>query len=291
MKPSAFDYFDPKSVTEAIKLLERYGDEGKLLAGGQSLVPMMNFRVARPKVLIDINGIKALQYIREKGKTLAIGALTRESELEASPMVRARCPILAKAVSYIGHVPVRTRGTIGGSLAHADPSAEIPTVICALNGQMKVVGRSRRKTLGPEEFFLTYLTSALEPSEILVEVRVPTLPPGTGWSFMELSRRHGDFAIVAVAVVLFKGKGKVCKEARIALGGVAPTPIRAAEAEALLAGQKVTDSLIREAAQKAAEATEPESDYHASAGYRRDMARVFTQRALSEAWTMVKEGK
>ena len=291
MKPSAFDYFDPKSVTEALKLLERYGDEGKLLAGGQSLVPMMNFRVARPKVLIDINGIKALQYIREMGKTLAIGALTRESELEASPVVRGRCPILAKAVSYIGHAPVRTRGTIGGSLAHADPSAEIPTVICALNGQMKVVGRSARKTLGPEEFFLTYLTSGLDPSEILVEVRVPTLPPGTGWSFMELSRRHGDFAIVAVAAVLFKGKGKACKEARIALGGVAPTPIRAAEAEAVLAGQKVTDSLIREAAQKAAAATEPESDYHASAEYRREMARVFTQRALSEAWTMVKGGK
>jgi CO/xanthine dehydrogenase FAD-binding subunit len=290
MKPSAFDYFDPKGVKEAIKLLERYGDEGKLLAGGQSLVPMMNFRVARPKVLIDINGIRALQYIRQSGKALAIGALTRESELEASQLVTGRCPILAKAVSYIGHTAIRTRGTVGGSLAHADPSAEIPTVICALNGQMKVVGISGKRTLGPEEFFLTYLTTSLDPTEILVEVRVPTLPVGTGWSFMELSRRHGDFAIVAVAVVLYRGRAKACKEARIALGGVAPTPIRAADAEGVLAGQKITEALIQEAAMKAAEATEPESDYHASAEYRRDMARVFTQRALREAWSMVKGG-
>jgi CO/xanthine dehydrogenase FAD-binding subunit len=291
MKPSAFEYFTPFTVPEAVELLQRHGDEAKILAGGQSLVPMMNFRVARPKVLVDINRIKELDYIREEKDELVIGGLVRERTLEVSPLVQKKCPILAEAISYIGHLPIRTRGTIGGSLAHADPSAEIPVVICGLGGKMKVVGPSGERTLRADEFFLTYLTSALEPAEILAEVRIPTLPTNTGWSFMELSRRHGDFGIVVVASILFMENRELCRKASIALGGVAPTPIRAVEAENLLAGRRLTQELIAEAGVKAAQATDPESDYHASAGYRKDMARAFTRRSLREAWNKVKGGK
>jgi carbon-monoxide dehydrogenase medium subunit/2-furoyl-CoA dehydrogenase FAD binding subunit len=291
MKPSAFEYFTPLTLPEAVELLQVHGDEAKILAGGQSLVPMMNFRVARPKILIDINKVKELVYIREEKDELVVGSLVRERALEVSSLVGKKCPILAEAISQIGHLPVRTRGTIGGSLVHADPSAEIPVVICALGGRMKVVGPTGERALAADEFFLTYLTSALEPGEILVEVRIPTLPANTGWSFMELSRRHGDFGIVVVASILFMENKELCRKASIALGGVGPTPLRAAAAEKILAGQKLTEELIREAGVKAAGATEPESDYHASAEYRKDMARVFTQRSLQEAWTRVKGGK
>jgi 2-furoyl-CoA dehydrogenase FAD binding subunit len=291
MKPSAFEYFNPQSVQEAIDLLNRYGDEAKIIAGGQSLVPMMNFRLARPEILIDINGIKELEYIKTEGNELVIGALTRERDIEQNPLVLEKWPFLSKAISFIGHSAIRNRGTIGGSLVHADPSAEIPTSLCALNGKIKVVGPSDEKILQPEEFFLTYLTTSLEPSDLLVEVRITALPKKTGWSFMELSRRSGDFAIVAVGILLFMEKAGVCKEARISMGGVAPTPIRAEEAEALLGGQKITDKLIAAAAQEAAEATDTEPDYHASAEYRMDMARVFVQRGLQEAWDRVNGGQ
>ncbi len=291
MKPSAFEYFTPSTVREAIELLRSHGDEAKILAGGQSLIPMMNFRVARPKVLIDINKIKELDYIREEKGELVIGGLTRERTLEVSSVVKKKCPILAEAISYIGHLPIRTRGTIGGSLVHADPSAEIPIIVCGLGGKMKVVGPSGERTLGADEFFLTYLTSALEASDILVEVSILTLPANAGLSFMEFSRRHGDFGIVAVASILYLENKGLCRQASIALGGVAPTPMRAVEAESLLAGRVITEELIKEAGVKAAQATDPESDYHASAEYRKDMARVFTQRSLKEAWNKAEGGK
>jgi carbon-monoxide dehydrogenase medium subunit/2-furoyl-CoA dehydrogenase FAD binding subunit len=236
-----------------------------------------------------MNRIDGLRYIREEGGELAIGALSRERELETSPLIREKCPMLAEAVSQIGHLPVRTRGTVGGSLVHADPSAEIPTVACALGARMKVVGPAGERTLAPEEFFLTYLTSALEPSEILVEVRFPIIPPKSGWAFVELSRRHGDFAIVAVATLLSM-KGDLCEGATIALGGVGPTPLRAEEAERTLVHAPITEARIEEAAGKAAEAAEPESDYHASAEYRKDMARVFVKRGLKAALQMTKGG-
>ena len=290
MKPSAFEYLAPETVEEAIDLLGRYGEEAKILAGGQSLVPIMNFRLGRPEVLIDINRIKELDYIKEEGDELVIGALTRERDLELSPRVQKRCPLLAKAISFIGHVPIRNRGTIGGSLVHADPSSEIPTATCALDAKMRVVGPSGERILGPEEFFLTYLTTSLEPSEMLVEVRVPAFPEKTGWSFTELSRRSGDFAIVGVASILFMEDGDLCKEARISLGGVASTPVRAEEAEELLSGETMTESLIDKAALEAVEVTDAESDYHASDEYRREMARVFVRRGLREAWSSVKGG-
>jgi carbon-monoxide dehydrogenase medium subunit/2-furoyl-CoA dehydrogenase FAD binding subunit len=291
MKPCAFEYLSPQTVEEAIDLLDRYGDEAKIIAGGQSLVPMMNFRLARPEILIDINGIEELEYIKTEGDELVIGALARERDIEQSTAVVEKWPILSKAISFIGHSTIRNRGTIGGSLVHADPSAEIPTALCALNGKVKVVGPSGDKILQPEEFFLTYLTTSLEPSDLLVEVRIPALPQNTGWSFMELSRRSGDFAIVAVGILLLTEASGVCTEARISMGGVAPTPVRAEEAEALLAGQKITEKLIAEAAEQAAEETDTEPDYHASAEYRMDMARVFVKRGLQEAWNRVNGGQ
>jgi CO/xanthine dehydrogenase FAD-binding subunit len=291
MKPSSFEYLTPKTVKEAIGLLEQYGDEIKVLAGGQSLVPMLNFRVARPKYLVDINGIRDLEYIREEKGELVIGALTREWAVEKSPLVREKCPILPKAISYIGHLPIRTRGTIGGSLVHADPSAELPIIASVLEAKMKIAGPAGERVLPAEEFFVTYLTSALEAAEILVEVRVPVFPAQTGWSFLELSRRHGDFAIVAAATLLTMGEKSVCQKARIALGGVGPIPIRARAAEDLLTGKVITEALLAEAGVKAAEAAEPEADYHASAEYRQDMARVYTVRSLKTAWNMVKGGK
>lgn len=291
MKPSAFEYHNPQSVEEAVELLDRYGDEAKIIAGGQSLVPMMNFRLARPEILIDINGIKELEYIKIEGDELVIGALTRESDIEKSALVIEQFPFLAKAISYIGHSAIRNRGTIGGSLVHADPSAELPTALCALNGKLKVVGSSGEKILEPEEFFLTYLTTSLEPSDLLTEVRIPALPENTGWSFSELSRRSGDFAIVAVGILLFSEAPGVCREARIAMGGVAPTPVRAQAAEALLAGKKLSEKLIAKAAQQAAEETDTEPDYHASAEYRMDMARVFVKKGLQKAWNMLNGGQ
>ncbi len=291
MKPNAFEYFNPGTVAEAVKLLEQYGDEGKVLAGGQSLIPMLNFRVARPRYLIDINGLKDLDYIREEKGELVIGALARERAVEKSALVQKLCPILPKAISYIGHVPIRTRGTFGGTLVHADPSAEIPVVATALGAKMKVAGPSGERVLGADEFFVTYLTSALEPSEILVEARIPAIPPKTGWSFMELSRRYGDFGIVVVAALVTLNDQGICQGANIALGGVFQTPLRAKAAEAVLKGQKITEALIAKAAETAAEATEPESDYHASAEYRKEMAKVFTRRALEEAWNLVKGGR
>ena len=289
MKPCAFEYYAPASVKEAIQLLSQ--DNAKILAGGQSLVPIMNFRLGRPEVLVDINGIKDLEYIREEGGELVIGALTRQRDAEISPLVRQKCPLLSDAISHVGHVTIRNRGTVGGSVAHADPSAEIPTVVCALEGTIKARGPEGETTFRPEDFFVSFLTTALEPTQMLTEIRVPILPSGTGWSFVEICRRSGDFAIVAVATVLFMNPNGACRQARIALGGVAPTPVRAASAEAALAGQKITPELIEEAAQLAIEATDPESDYHASAEYRRHLTGVLVQRSLNEALQRARGGK
>lgn len=294
MKPAAFKYFVPNSIKEAVDFLEQYGDEAKIIAGGQSLVPIMNFRLGRPEVLIDINKIKELDYIRDcadgEKEGLAIGALTRERVVELDPNVQKKCPILSKAISYVGHTTIRNRGTIGGSLVHADPSGEIPTTICALEGKMKVSGPDGERTLDCEEFFLTYLTTSLEPSDILVEVKVPVLPEGTGWSFVELSRRVGDFAIVAVATILLMDPDGTCGEARISLGGVAPTPVRAEDAEEILSGQKITPALVEKAGQLAIDATDAEPDYHATADYRREMTNVLVKRSLKEALDIAEKG-
>ena len=290
MKPPLFDYFAPKRTDEAVALLSRYGDAAKILAGGQSLVPILNFRLARPQVLVDINRIEELTYISESDNGIRIGALTRHRAVEKSPLVQAKCPILSYAARFIGHVTIRNRGTFGGSLAHADPAAEFPLVLSALGAHILVRSADGERTLRPEEFFLGLLTTALQPTEVLVEARVPVLDRRTGWGFRELTLQHGAFAIVAAAALIVLDEEEMCIDARIALGSVAPVPMRAVRAEDLLRGAKPEPKVLAEAARVAAQVAEPSSDIHASAEYRTAMAEVYARRALFDASARAQAG-
>jgi len=283
MKPPPFEYLDPRSVEEALALLKDHGEEAKVLAGGQSLVPLLNFRLARPRYLIDLNRIGALSYIREADGGLAIGAMTRQRVVERSPLVRQRCPLLTEAMPLIGHAQIRNRGTVGGSLAHADPAAELPAVVAALGGEFVVRGAAGQRVLTPEQFFVSYLTTALDASELLVEVRLPAWPPRTGWAFLEVSRRHGDFALVGVAAVLTLDGAGVCTHAALALTGVGPTPVLAEEAARGLVGHRPTPEAFREVGRRVSEDLRPDADLHASAEYRKHVAGVLTRRALARA--------
>ena len=282
MKPAPFDYAAPATVDEAVTLLAARGDEAKILAGGQSLVPMMNFRLVRPAYLIDINRIDSLAGIAERDGRLHIGAMTRHRAVERSALVGEKNGLLAEGVRLIGHAAIRSRGTVGGSIVHADPTAELPAILAALDGAVKVVGPNGRRTIGWRDLFQTYFTTSLEPSEICEEVIIPTLPPGAGWAFEEFARRHGDFAVVGIAVVLWAEGGR-CTEARIAVTGAGPTPVRATEAEACLTGEAPTPALFEEAGRRVVEAVEPDADLHASEAYRRHLAKVLTVRALRRA--------
>jgi len=282
VKPPRFDYHAPASVDEAIGLLGRYGGEAKVLAGGQSLVPLLNFRLSRPAALIDLNRIPALAYIDEVDGHVRLGAMTRQRTIEFSPVVARRLPLLAEATRWVGHLPIRTRGTIGGSIAHADPSAEYPAVLAALEGQVVARGPRGERVLGPEALFRTYLTTSLEPDEILTEVRLPAMPAGAGFAFEEFARRHGDFAIVGIAALLVMD-GERCARARLATAGAGPVPVRLREAEAILERQGAGDDAIQAAARAATGLVDPDSDIHASADYRRHLTGVLTARALRRA--------
>ncbi len=283
MKPAPFAYFAPTSVEEAVGLLAAHADEAKVLAGGQSLVPLMNMRLAKPAVLVDINRVAALDYIRWEDGYLAVGAITRQRVLERAPEVAARVPLIRETLYYLGHAQIRNRGTIGGNLAHADPASELPATLLALGGELRVVGPAGERVLQPEEFFLTYLTTALAPDELLVEARFRLPRRRHGGAFAEISRRHGDYALVGVAVQLeLTDDGRIAR-AGIGLCGAGAVPIKATAAEALLTGERPSDALFAEAAVRAAGQAEPESDIHASAEYRRDMVRVLTARALRQA--------
>jgi CO/xanthine dehydrogenase FAD-binding subunit len=284
LKPARFDYHAPATVEEAIALLTRYGGEAKLLAGGQSLMPLMNFRLARPAALIDLNAIASLAYIREVDSQIRIGAMTRQRTIEFSPVVRRRLPLLTEATALVGHLPIRTRGTIGGSLAHADPSAEYPAILAALDGTVVARGPRGERTLRASELFQGYLSTSLAPDEMLVEVRFPAMPDGAGYAFEELTRRSGDFAIVGIAVMLV-AQGQRCTGARVVTAGVGPAPARLRQAEEILERDGLLDVAVEAAGRRAAESVEPESDIHASAAYRRNLTRVLTGRALRRAVT------
>jgi carbon-monoxide dehydrogenase medium subunit/2-furoyl-CoA dehydrogenase FAD binding subunit len=283
MKPVPFEYFDPATKDEAFKLLDDLGDDAKLLAGGQSLLPMMNYRLARPKYLIDINKVHAMDHIREDNGHIYIGALTRERSIEESELIKSKIPILAEAASRIGFLPIRNKGTIGGSIAHADPSAELCLMMQTLEAQIKVESSEDSRWIDAEDFFLTYLTTALQPNEMITEIKIPIPPAGTVRSFQSFSWRQGDFAIVSVAIMLAMNKDGICEEATIGLGGVNPTPFRATDAEEILKGKRIDEALMDEAAHKASEAADPDYDIHSSAEYKREMARVFTKKGLIEA--------
>lgn len=288
MKPPAFTYCDPRTVDEALSLLDSYGFDAKILAGGQSLMPLLNLRLAEPAVLVDINRIKGLDGIAREGDRIRIGALTREAEVERSQAITAAAPLLAEAVGWIGHPAIRHRGTVGGSLAHADPAAELPCAMAALDAEFVVQSSGDQRVLGADEFFLTYMTTVLEPGEILREIRIPASVPRTGYGFREVSRRHGDFALVVVAATLTLGTDGSVKSVRCAAGGVGGTPVRLGEVEDLVTGNRPDADLLREAGMKAAQSVEPDSDLHASADFRRQLLTVLVAQALQQAATRAK---
>jgi aerobic carbon-monoxide dehydrogenase medium subunit len=283
MKPPRFEYLAPASLEEALALLAEHGDDAKVLAGGQSLVPLLNFRLVRPAYLVDLNEIPGLGYVREDDGHVVVGALTRQRAVETSALVRERVPLLAEAMPQIGHVQIRNRGTIGGSLAHADPAAELPAVVAALDGELVVRSARGRRVLRPEEFFVAYLTTALTSAELLVEVRLPVAPPRTGTAFLEVSRRHGDFALVGVAASVTLDESGVCTGCSIALTGVGPTPVVPREAARQLVGARPTPEALAEVGHRAAAGLRPDGDLHASSAYRQQVAGVLTRRALTRA--------
>ena len=279
MKPSAFEYHAPNSVEEALELLERYAGEARLLAGGQSLVPMMNFRLATPGALIDLNRIPELAGITEEDGAIRIGAMTRQRALEFSPLIAEKLPLLRDAIRFVGHLPTRSRGTIGGSIAHADPSAEIPMVLRALDGEVRVRSPRGERTILAENLFEDALTTVLEPDEILVDIRLPVMQPGCGWAVEEFSRRHGDFAITAIAAIVLPGRAG----ARIACAGVASRPLRLHASEDVVRREGLGEDAIRKAASQAAHGIEPLVDHIASGEFRLHLAAVLTERALLQA--------
>ena len=282
MKLPPFEYEAPTTVAEAVDLLAEHGDEASVLAGGQSLIPLLALRLARPAVLIDINGIAELSGVSAAGGRVTIGAVTREYVAEESGTVAGDVPLLAPALPMIGHEAIRSRGTVGGSLAHADPAAELPAVARALDAEFVVRGPSGTRVIPAAQWFEGYLTTSRGPEELLVEVRFPAAKPGTGVSFYEVARRHGDFAIVGLATSLVLSGG-VIGDARLALTGVSDVPVRAAAAEDLLAGERPSAELFDEAARRATEDLDPPADLHGSSDYRKTVAAAVVRRGLRAA--------
>ncbi len=283
MKPAAFEYLTPRTRAEAVDLLDRYGGRAKLLAGGQTLVPMMNFRIVRPEFLIDLNRLDDLSYIREDDGILAIGSLTRHREIETSPLVRRLCPLAFRAAPLIAHAVIRNRGTIGGSLAHADPAAEWALVATALQAEMVAESSRGRRTIPAEEFFVAQLTTALTDEEVLVEIRVPVASGRVGAAFEEISRRHGDFALVSVAAQIACSEDGRLRQFVLGLGGVCPVPVDVSRYGEHFKGDVLDDLSFDGLAREIAAAIDPLSDIHASAEYRRDVIEVLVPRALNVA--------
>lgn len=282
MKPARFDYVAPASLGEAIALLHDHAQEAKLLAGGQSLVPLMNLRLAQPSVLIDLNHVADLSYIRtdDQGR-LAIGAMTRHHEVATSDLVRERCPMLSAAAARIGFPAIRHRGTLGGSLAHADPVAEMPCIALTLDAELTVIGPAGERAIPAADFFETYFTTRLATDELIREIRFPAIGPGEGWGFHESVRKAGDFATVAAAAQVRVTNGAI-ESAAIGLAGVSERPVRAADAERALIGQPIGVDLDQAAA-LTSRTVDAASDIHASDSFRRHLARVLTRRALDDA--------
>jgi len=288
MKPAPFDYIAATSVDMAAASLAEAGDDAKIIAGGQSLVPLLNFRLLRPSILVDINPIGTLAFITETATDIRIGALTRHHQLETSPVIARHLPVLSCAMAHVAHLAIRNRGTIGGSLAHGDPAAELPMMALLLDAELHIASVSGTRTLAAREFFLDALTVDLAAGEIVTEIVLPKLPPRTGWGFAEVARRHGDFALAAVAATLSIAADSIT-EVRIALTGVGRTALRVAAAENLLVGQTLTADVSKQVVEAVRAAIEPDTDLHASADYRRHLAGVLTSRALAAAWRRARE--
>jgi carbon-monoxide dehydrogenase medium subunit len=288
LKPPAFEYAAPATLEEALALFEANSDSAKLLAGGQSLVPVLNLRLASPSLLIDLNRIPALSGIsRAEDGSLVVGAMTRHRALELSKPVQETHPLIHAATAYIAHVQIRNRGTIGGSLCHADPSAEWPAICVACEAEMTLASAAGTRTVAAEDFSLGVYTTALAENEILASIRFPAWPAGRRWGFQELSRRHGDFAIVGVACLLDMDGQERCTGARIVVFGAGDRPAVVAEAGLSLVGKTIGQGAISEAARIAAAHIETRSDHHASAEYRSELVEVLVRRALSQAAGMM----
>jgi len=282
MIPSSFDYHAPKTLAEAIGLLAKLGDSAKILAGGQSLIPAMRFRLAAPGALIDINRIKELEYIEERGGHLAIGALTREHLLESSPLVAESYPLLLDTARVIADPLVRNRATVGGNLAHADPANDHPATMLAYEAELVAQGAKGTRTIPIDQFFVGLFESSLKPGEILTEIRIPKPGPGSGGAYLKIERKVGDYAVAAVAVQLHLAKGKIDR-VRIGLTNVSPVPQRATQAEGALLGKDGNQDVLEAAGKAAAAACDPSADLRGSVAYKRDMVRVLTKRAVRKA--------
>jgi carbon-monoxide dehydrogenase medium subunit len=282
MKLPSVEYEAPTTVAEVVGLLAEHQDEASVLAGGQSLIPLLALRLARPAVLVDVNGVTELSGMSRVNGWLAVGAMTREYMAEESAAVAEAVPLLAAALPLIGHEAIRNRGTIGGSLAHADPAAELPAVARALDAEFVVRSTSGERVIPAAEWFEGYLSTARRPDEVLVEVRFPTAAPGTGVAFQEVARRHGDFAIVGLAASLTLAGGAI-SDARLAFSGVADVPVRALDAEGLLVGERPSAELFEEAARRATADLDPPADLHGSSEYRKKVAATLVRRALRAA--------
>jgi carbon-monoxide dehydrogenase medium subunit len=282
MIPPPFDYHAPKTLPDALALLGQFGDEAKVLSGGQSLLPMMKLRFAQPAHLVDIGRIPGLDYIKEEGGFLKIGALAREAGLEAAEIVRSKYPILVDTASVIADPLVRNLATVAGNLAHGDPANDHPATMLALGAEVVATGAKGARTIPITQFFTGLFTTALTPSEVLTEIRIPSPPPGSGGAYIKLERKVGDFATAGAAAFLVV-KGGVIERAGIGLTNVGPTPIKATEAEKFLAGKKPEEATFAEAGRLAAAATKPGADRRGSVEYKKDMARVLTVRALRKA--------
>jgi aerobic carbon-monoxide dehydrogenase medium subunit len=290
MIPPSFEYYAPTTVEEAIRLLKQLGPEAKILSGGMSLIPLMRLRLAAPRYLIDINRISGLAYIKEADGFLRIGALTREAELESSDLLRSRYPILVETASVIGDPLVRNRATIGGNLAHGDPANDHPATMMALAAEVIATSSKGRRNIPITSFFTGFYATALDPDEILTEISIPIPPPRSGGTYMKLERKVGDFATAGVAAHVTLGRGDVCEQVRIALTNVGPRPIEARQAEEVMQGKKVEPEAVRQAAQLAAEESQPNPDLRGSAEYKRDLVRVLTIRALNRALEQARRG-
>jgi CO/xanthine dehydrogenase FAD-binding subunit len=282
VKPPLFDYHDPSAVEGALDLLAEHGEDAKVLAGGQSLVPLLNFRLASPDHLIDLGHVPALAYVRRRDGILRIGTMTRQAILEASPLVAEHWPLLTGALGYVAHAQIRNRGTVGGSVAHADPAAELPVAFTVLDATFHLRSRSGSRSVGWRDFFITHLTTALYPEELLVEIEVPAVPPGTGWAFTEYARRHGDFALGGAAALITLEDG-LCRRARLGLLAAADTPRRTETAEKMLEGNPITGESTAEAARAAVADINPTGDIHGSSQYRKQLIEGMVRRAIEQA--------
>jgi CO/xanthine dehydrogenase FAD-binding subunit len=283
LKPADFEYHRPVKLDDALAMVKEFGDEGKVLAGGQSLIPLMNFRLSQPAHVVDINFIEGLDYIRSENGFIKIGCLARQSTVLEDSLVRQRCPLLADALAYVGYEQTRNRGTVCGSLAHADPAAELPAVLLALGGSVTVGNSTATREIAARDFFRSYLTTALASDEMVLEASIPTQAAQAGSSFVEFARRFGDFAIVGVAALLVAAKDEIA-EARIALIGVGDKPWREPKLEETLIGKNASSDLFSRTASEVAAGISPSADIHASESYRRSLAGVLTRRALTDAW-------